>query len=212
MKKKLSEILAPMSFSEKRAYLWEYYKIHLLVSIVIIALIIATATSFGDKKDVVLNLVVMGESVDSLSLESLKETMNSELLTEDESKDYTVSVRSIQYSSGQMDMHSSVGLQKMAAEVATKSIDIFVVEKALFEQLNNDGQLLPFEEISGIDLSSFNESELYSSALKEDQVIGFNPAGMKIFENVIYNDDFVLCIPGNTENLQRISQFFEIIS
>ncbi|WP_078544530.1 hypothetical protein [Litchfieldia alkalitelluris] len=210
MKKKLSDILAPMSFTEKISYLWEYYRIHFIASIVILIVLVTTISSIIEKKDIVLNIVVMGQMVDSEKLQSLQNSVNVELVNEEDRNSSEVSVRHIQYSSTQMDQQASVGLQKMAAEMSSKAIDIFVVDKALFEQINSQGQLLNLEDIQGVELSSIDESHLYLSAQQEGQVVGIDSTAMNIFSDVTTGGEFVLCIPANAQNMEKISQFFEV--
>jgi hypothetical protein len=209
MEKKISEILAPMSFSEKVRYLWQYYRLHFFVTIAILLIAGTTINSIADRKDIVLNVVLMGAMVDTEKVGELDDQLDIELLSEEEVKSSDVSFRFIKFKSGSLDQESSIGMQKMAAEITSKSIDVLIVSKVLFDQFSNDGQVLPLEELDGFDMKRFEEDQLLKSS--EGKIIGISISNMKMFDEVVYDEDLIMCIPANVQNLDRTSQFFEIV-
>lgn len=209
MKKKLGEILAPMTFSEKISYLWEYYKIHFIVTIVVLIFIGTSIASFAGKKEIVLNIVVMGEMINSERIQTLQDELNVELLDESELDDKQISLRYIHYSSTQMDQQSHVGIQKMAAEMTSKSIDLFILDKTLFDQFSREGSLVSLSDFAEFDMNAFEKNDLYFSPVNDGQVDGVNISVFERFMDIDINGDKILCIPLNAQNIEMISQFFE---
>ena len=209
-KKKLSEILAPMSTKEKVSYLWHYYRLHAIGTIVAIFIIVSLVSTGMGKKDIVLNVVLMGAMVNTDNLALLDDQVTPQILSEEEMESFDISFRHISHNSESMTSETAMGLQKMAAEISSKSIDVFIVNKDLFTQMSNDGQLLPLEELEGFDKNAFEEDQLLISS--EGKIDGISTSKLKMFEDIIYNEELIISIPMNFQNTEETSEFFQLLN
>ncbi|MFK4998109.1 hypothetical protein ACI2OX_14365 [Bacillus sp. N9] len=71
--------------------------------------------------------------------------------------------------------------------------------------MNLEGNLLDIKELSGAQSLPYQEDQLYMS--EDDRLTGIHSSAIKLFENAIYDENVVLCIPGNTKNETSISTF-----
>ncbi len=80
LKINIKEILAPMSQKERMAYIWDYYRFHIIGTIVAIILLISLISSFDEKKEVYLNLTIVGNGVDLEGVDQLQEQLTNKLV------------------------------------------------------------------------------------------------------------------------------------
>lgn len=205
MKKSLREILAPMTTKERFSYLWHYYRFHLIGAIVLILTVVSIASSIGNQKDSFLQIVILGEKVDPAAMEELKAQLNEELLSEEELDSSEVKIQSIPYSKEGMDPTMAAGMQKFAAELSTASIDVLIVPKDFFDQMNRDGQLLPLKDLG---VSDIPEGKGYPDSTGED-LVGMDIESAGILATPIYEEDMVLCVPVNTKQKDAVVRLFE---
>ncbi|MBS4177337.1 hypothetical protein [Lederbergia citrea] len=210
MKKSLKETLAPMDNSEKIQYIWHYYKYFIIGAIALVLFITYAISSVANKKEDVLNIVMMADSVNPDEVDKLKETLSEELLTKEVREKSNIRIQTMQTSSDQMDMQAGVEFQKMAAELSAGYIDIFVVDKEFFENMN-EGQLLSFQKLSGMKDLPFQEDHVYHSKANEKEITGVNISEIPLLVNVIQGQDKVLCMPANAKNTEYISRFLNFI-
>ncbi|MBS4207828.1 hypothetical protein [Bacillus sp. FJAT-50079] len=205
MKKSLKEILAPMSGKERVNYIWHYYKFHMIGVIVLVVIASTTINGIINKKDVMLNIMIVGEKMDTAKIEDITEKINVELLNEKERDKYEISIQAVPFSTTNIDPQMQVGLQKMAAELAGGFIDVLLVEKSFFDEMNLEGNLLDIKELSGAQALPYQDDQIYMS--EDERVTGIHASAIKLFENAIYDENVVLCIPGNTKNEANVSTF-----
>jgi hypothetical protein len=201
MKQNIKAILAPMSPKERMAYIWDYYKIHIIGTIVAVILLISLISSIGGKKEVVLNLTVIGQGVNTEGVGQLQEQLTNTLVND--KSDEEVSVEHLTYNKSSMDEASRAGIQKLSAEITLGSIDLMIVEKELFEEFSSQkSSLLALNDIKGID-------KLLNS---EEKVYGISTSDIKLLAPLELDENKVLCVPSTTKNLKNINKFFSLIS
>ena len=171
MKKSLKEILSPMSTSEKIKYIWHYYRLHILGVLAIIIILSVSVNSIMNKKETVMNVMVVGEMVDTTRLDEIKETLNEELIDESERDSAEIMVQFVNYSPTNGNPQAQMGIQKVVAELAAGAIDVMIIDKDFFDQLNTDDQLLSIQEVSGIAGLPFEEEQVYYSPGNEVRLL-----------------------------------------
>lgn len=201
MKPNIKAILAPMSQKERIEYIWEYYKFHIIGTIVAIILLISFISSIGEKKDVVLNMTIIGQGVNTEGVVQIQEQLNDELVKD--KADEEVSVQHLTYNKSSMDEASRAGIQKLSAEITLGNIDLMIVEKELFEEISlQKSSLLALNDIKGTDKLIKSDEKVYGIGTSDIQLLA--PLGL--------DENKVLCVPSTTKNLENINKFFALIS
>jgi hypothetical protein len=199
MKQNIKAILAPMSPKERIAYIWDYYKFHIIGTIVAIILLISFMSSIGGKKEVVLNMTIIGQGVNTEGVVQLQEQLTNKLVQD---ADEEVSVQHLSYNKSSMDEASRAGIQKMAAEISLGSIDLMIVEKELFEEISSQNALLALNDFKGT-------NKLLPS---DEKVYGMSTSDIKLLAPLALDENKVLCVPSTAKNLKKINEFFTLIS
>lgn len=190
-----------MSPKERIAYIWDYYKFHIIGAIAAIILLISFISSIGEKKEVVLNMTIIGQGVNTEGVVELQEQLTNKLLQD--KADEEVSVQYLTYSKSSMDQASRAGIQKMSAEITLGAIDIMIVEKDLFEEISSQpSSLAALNDFKGID-------NLLTS---EEKVYGISTSDIKLLASLELDENKVLCVPSTSKNVKNINKFFTLVS
>jgi hypothetical protein len=190
-----------MSPKERIAYIWDYYKYHIIGSIAAIILLISFISSIGEKKEVVLNMTIIGQGVNTEGVVELQEKLTNKLVQD--KADEEVSVQHLTYSKSSMDQASRAGIQKMSAEITLGAIDILIVEKDLFEEISSQSSsLVALNDFKGID-------NLLPS---EEKVYGISTSDIPLLATLELDENKVLCVPSTSKNLKNINKFFTLVS
>jgi hypothetical protein len=200
MKQNIKEILAPMSPKERIAYIWDYYKYHIIGTIAAIILLISFINSIGEKKEVVLNMTIIGQGVNTEGVVQLKEQLTNKLVQD--KADEEILVQHLTYNKSSMDEASRAGIQKLSAEITLGSIDLMIVEKELFEEISSQNSLLALNDFKGT-------NKLLPS---DEKVYGISTSEIKLLAPLELDENKVLCVPSTTKNLKNINEFFTLIS
>ncbi|NYE06531.1 hypothetical protein F4694_003311 [Bacillus niacini] len=200
MKQNIKAILAPMSPKERIAYIWDYYKFHIIGTIVAIILLLSLISSIGEKKEVVLNMTIIGQGVNPEGVVQLQEQLTNKLVQD--KGDEEVSVQHLTYNKTSMDEASRAGIQKMSAEISLGAIDVMIVEKELFEEISSQNALLALNEFKGA-------NKLLPS---DEKVYGISTSDIQLLAPLALDENEMLCVPSTTKNLKKINEFFTFIS
>ncbi|MEH6994993.1 hypothetical protein V7075_20145 [Neobacillus drentensis] len=201
MKQNIKAILAPMSTKERFAYIWDYYKFHIIGSITAIILLNLLISSIDEKKEAYLNITILGNGVNPEGIAQLQEQLTNELVKD--KADEEVFIETLSYDKSSPDAASRAGVQKMVAQITTGSIDLLIVDKELFEEISSQqNSLLAINDLKGTGKRLPSNEEVYGISTSDINLL----APLKLDENK------VLCIPSNTKNLEQINELFSLIS
>jgi hypothetical protein len=209
--KSTREKMAGMSRKEKVHYIWYYYKIHIIGSILLIMAVTSFIVDAVNTKDVLLNVTLMGKYVDSEKLESLEKKTTEELVKDPKNKT-EIRYDYLSKSDDPRDQFTPVSLQKLTASVAAADIDILILDKNDFEIYAKQGMFLPLTsipEFASIDLKDY-ETIKYSNKendIKED-IYAINIAGLPILKDISFDTkDKVLGVISNSKHLNKTVEF-----
>ncbi|MCJ8006044.1 hypothetical protein ACFFF5_05075 [Lederbergia wuyishanensis] len=211
MKKPLKEILAGMTTSEKVKYIWEYYKFFIIGGIILVVLIFSMVNSIVNKKEVVLNVVVMTGLYDPEYIDQLKNKLYEEFLTEEERDKSNIVIQTINSSSDQLDMKMGADMQKMAAELSAGYIDFFIVDKEFFDNMNDQNQLMSFQKTSGINDWPIPSDHLHFSKENSEDITGIDISTLNLFKGMVKDEDKIICVPANAKNTKYITRFLQYL-
>ncbi len=134
---------------EKLEYFWEYYKIHTIVAVTVIALIASLVHAWATSKDYALSIVMINSIADSF--EGVTDTWTGDLtsILDFDTKEYEVAIDTtvmlgMGSASATQEYSSS---QKVAAMVSSQSIDIITADTSIFEQYAQNGFFTDLRDI-----------------------------------------------------------------
>ncbi|MCM3690483.1 hypothetical protein [Neobacillus niacini] len=201
MKQNIKAILAPMSPKERIAYIWEYYKFLIIGTIAAIILLFSLINSIGEKKEVVLNMTIVGKGVSTEGVVQLQEYLTNELVND--KADEEVFIETLSYDKTSQDSVSQTALQKLFAQISIGAIDLLIVEKEIFEDISaQQNSLLAINDFKGMDKIITINEETY----------GISTSDIDFLEPLKLGENMVLCIPSNTKKLKEINEVFSLFS
>ena len=215
--------LAQMDFTEKRQYIWEYYKLHifafLIVSFMTFSLI--NTLIFNPPRQEYLYFVWVGPPVTSFVLDDFAEELNE--IVENPGR-YVV--RATNYSQAGLDPQMAMGLQaRFVAQLQQRSLDLFMLTKDELYSYSSNGLVLPImifmdvlEELNpavhGIMKGRLVEISYYAveyGVVKTDYMAA-SMHGIPFFEKFdIHTDDLYLAVVINSERFDRVVRALEVI-
>lgn len=199
LKQNIKAILAPMSPKQRMSYIWEYYKFHIIGTIAAIILVISFISSIGGKKEVVLNMTVIGQGVNTDGVVQLQEQLTNKIVQD--KGDEEVSVQFLTYHKASMDQASQAAIQKMSAEITLGAIDLLIVEKDLFDEISSQpSSLLALNDIKGTDKLVNSDKKVY----------GIRTSEINLLTPLELDENKILCIPSTAKNLNKINEFFTL--
>lgn len=207
VKKSLRKILAPMSWKERIDYLWTYYKFHFIIPLVLIVTIVMMIQSIAEKKDIVLNVMILGERIDMEKIDKLTAELNLLMVKEEDFDEMEVAIRVVPYSPTATDPQvQQAALQKMIVEVAAGTIDILVIDQGQFDRMNREeGYFSDIRYLAGERDLAFDESDVYYSP--GNKVTGIDVSAITILKDGIQDPDRVLCFLSNGPNVENAKKF-----
>jgi len=138
--------LKGMSFKQKASYILEYYKIHIVSIIVSLLLITSFAYSQITNQEVYFDITYIGASVDVDQLSKVDNILNERVLNGSTKKVINLDAIFTNNSSSELNEQFS---QKFMVKIASKDIDMAIVNKQFFEDNYSSGMFLNFESITG---------------------------------------------------------------
>lgn len=190
-----------MSTKERFAYIWDYYKFHIIGSITAIILLILLISSIDEKKEAYLNITILGNGVNPEGIAQLQGHLTNELVKD--KADEEVFIETLSYDKSSPDAASRAGVQKMVAQITTGSIDLLIVDKELFEEISSQqNSLLAINDLKGTGKRLPSNEEVY----------GISTSDINLLVPLKLDENKVLCIPSNTKKLEQINELFSLIS
>ena len=217
------EKLAPMSFTEKRQYIWEYYKLHIIVIVfvVFIAGSLLNTLVFNPPRQDYLYFVWIGPPVTTFVLDDFAEELNKIVENPDR-----YAVRSSHQNFEGLDPQMVMGLQaRFVAQLQRRSLDIFMITKEELYYLSSNGLVLPIKSFMNsleennpsvhdfmakrlIEITFFHV--VYELTITDYMAVSLD--GVSFFDKFdIETDNLYLAVVINTERFERAARALEVI-
>ena len=212
MRKKLRDVLEPMSTRKKVSYIWTYYKLHIICALLIVATVVIVGQKVINHQEVILNIMILSDYEDSTKINKLKEQLNREIVEENERDTSRVNFEIVPYSSEDSDPQAeSVVMPKIIAEISGQSLDVLMIDKKLFVNLNQDqNYFLDIKKIVKQNQLTFPDDAYHYTA--GNKLTGIDVSVIPILNESIENNDLVLCFISNSERKANIKKFLLYIS
>lgn len=207
---KLSVRLKSMTFKEKIEYLWDYYKFHFIGAIAAIIFIVYIINAIVSDKDSILNVVFVGDTINSEEMQQLDSNLDQQLVPEENRSEEEVLLQFINLSSESQTQQEMVGVQKFVAQLSANAIDVIIANQENFEMLRDQGALLSLGEVINLDEINTDKHELLYS--ETEQPVGISTAEMAPLQGVLPPGNHYLFVPANMGNAEYIDDFIQYLT
>ncbi|WP_139905395.1 hypothetical protein [Clostridium thermarum] len=202
------ELASKLTKKQKAEYIWQYYKLHIIVALFVIICIISLVVGKINEKDNLLNVTVYGAGINIDNFEKLSEKAYEELIDD---KHKTDMLMSFENSSGATSYMSN---QKITVQMAAGELDVLILSKSEFELLASNGAFIDINELSGL-FSETSEKLNYvlykvPEADTTEKAYGIDLSNFAIFDELQYSEkDPVLTVLSNSERKEMAAKFIE---
>ena len=187
------------TFREKSDYIWTYYKIHILTTLILIFFVGSYISAQINRQEVYCNITYVGNSINVEELTPAKDKLNDILLNNN--KKLVINFESIF-----TDDKSSAGLamtEKLHVNIAAQQIDIAIVNKEFFEQNFSSEMFLNLESLNGFSTLPLSNHELTkkTDSTGTNGTYGIPIKNLKLLNDINFaNNDNILVVISNTEH------------
>jgi hypothetical protein len=159
--------LKSMSRKEKIEYIWDYYKLHIISVIVVIAVIASFIHGQLTKIDYVVNVTIIGNAISESKKEEAEKKFTSLVIKEGEQrKQALIDVIATDKSELSYEM-----MQKFVVRIAAGEIDVVILDKGFFDSFVKQDMFIPLESISQINLSDIKQSKIEASGSTNNKAV-----------------------------------------
>ena len=138
-----------MTFAEKIKHLWYYYKIHTIISVILLASIIGTVISFATRERYDLEVVYFGSRVfEDGRIDRLEEEI--EKVIGDANGDGEINVNFVinTVDTSEESQYLATMVQKMNVDLAAATYHSYIVDEYFFNILNQDGVIEAYFDVA----------------------------------------------------------------
>lgn len=203
--------MANMNKKEKTKYIWYYYKIHIIVALLIIFSVSSFIYSKVTEKKVYCNITYIGNYMTDNSIQSIKEPLNNALLKDNKKMTFEVNCDYLN------DNHANTKEDprtKIIAEIAAKDIDIAIVNKSFFEETIKQDIFLDLNTLPGFSSLNLADYQLVKGTASDNKecVYGISVDKMNILNSVHFNsqDENILVVIANAQHRQAIMKTLKL--
>lgn len=203
--KTLSERLKPLPLKGKLEYIIEYYSFHMIAAVVIIAFLAMGVYTFTNQPKEVLALRVVGTNVTEEQSNGLQKELERLLVDPKHSQNETLSVMAINTSNVSSNPESLARIQKLAAEISAKEVDVLLIDEESFQKFNQEGNLY--------DLSRFNEvkewtGKKYSLHHESAKITGIDVSRVSYLSPIAESTKpLILAVAANSQRMDDVKRF-----
>lgn len=204
----VKERLHNMSFKEKCDYIWGYYKLHILSTLILIAVIVSIVHSQITKLDVYCNITYIGDYISNETLEQVKSDINEIVLKDDKTK--TIAFDTVLGDENSIKTNPQI-VQKIGVVIAARGIDIAIVNKDFLDSNISSEMFLDLNTLDGFSSLPLSNYELVkdnsSSSIYGIKIKDIDPLNM-LNSN---NSDNILVVISNSEKKDEVIALLKAI-
>jgi hypothetical protein len=203
-----------MNTREKMGYIWDYYKIHIILSAAVLAVAVLFIHSIISAPDRVLNVVLMGEQMNIEDMERFNKEAEEGLLGKSAGRK-AIDVQFLYSTSDKDDPLVLQSMQKFTILMAAGDIDILVLGRQDFEAYSKSGMFLNLEQVDGITAGNGNFKNAIIRAAGSDgreAPYGIDAGFISALKDMGYDSEGkVMCVASNSKRLDMAGEFLNWI-
>lgn len=203
------EKLKDMTFRKKIEYLTEYYKIHALVTVIVIILIAYTAhTILNPPSSTRFYAAMISSPVDKQLLEEYTVDFEKQLNLNPKKEKIELNNS---YNFSMKDSYAMDLEQALITRVSAKQIDVIIAPESYFKKYASAGSFLNLSDELPTDIYSSLTDQFYITHTDEDKnqtAYGIYMNNTELYKNISKNSDpFVLGIVANSKHVDNSIEF-----
>ena len=214
--------LKEMNFTDKRQYIWEYYKLHIFGFLALSFFIgsLLNTMIFNPPRQDYLYFAWLGQHVTSITLEEFTESLD--IIVENPDR-YVV--RATNYNTEGLDPQMVMGLQtRFVAQLQLGILDLFMISREELYGFSSSGLVLPIksllselEDINSTVRDIMNERLVELTFYLEDYELITDYMAVSMYDVPFFDkfgiptDDLYLAVVINSERLGRVIRALEVI-
>ena len=207
----IKEKFKALSPKEKYSYIWEYYKMHIIITLLCIVGLASFIHTMITKKSTYCNITYYNSYIDQNQLYSLRDTLN-DILIENPEKS-TILINPIWSDSNAG--YSLTPAEEIAIKIAAKEVDLAIVNEDYFNaQVSQD----MFEDIStldGFEDLSIPEEMLVkaSDSNGSEGIYGIKIDSLNLLKDMDFpSKDNILTIIINSERKEHAMEILKVLA
>lgn len=209
----LQEKMKGMNFKQKIEYILYYYKFHITIIIVIITILASISINFINRKDSILNIILIGTHVDLNKQEEIRNEAENAIIKSDRKKK-EIGFEFLQTTNDPQAEMNSIASQKLTALIAAGDVDILILDKNDFDTYVRKGMFMKLTSIPHFSDIHVSESALVKGKIdkldKEDKIYGINVEKIQQLKKISYDSkNKVLCIVSNSKHGDSAIEFLK---
>jgi hypothetical protein len=212
--KSTREKMANMSKKEKASYIWEYYRYHIIGTIVAIIFVTSFVSGILKQKESILGVTLVGKTIDTAKFEELKNKTNAEIIKDDPKNKKTVSYEYMTITDNAMDEYSRASRDKLTVTIAANELDVVILDKATYDSYVKQGMFLRLDTLAQYSNSLLKNYPPVKGKIEaegsdnSEGVYGINVENLPILNSLKFDSkDKVLCIITNTKRLDKSIEY-----
>ena len=171
----IKETFKSLSGKKKIEFIYDYYKLPIIGTLLAIIVISYMTYSFITKQDIYCNITYYGSTINTDNFNKLKDTLNENILGND--KKSTIFTDSLLITANSNYGDDPTTTQAFAVKLAANELDILLIEKNNFEYFAANNMLLDLSSLEGFDSLNISEEDLVTV---KDQSGNSNLYGIKV--------------------------------
>lgn len=179
------------SNKEKAAYIWEYYKWHLIAVLMTLLFIIYFVMQLFNQPQVDYHIGVLGPQATTEQSETLANDLKTLLDPEDKEGKMLVTIT-----------QEGQGAERFFAQLAAAEYDLVLVDEVAFENFA-DSETMEVLQVDGM------ESKDLFAAPEENKIIGIEANAIPYFEKHEPTTNLIALVPKNSTKKAETEKFFE---
>lgn len=191
----VKETFKSLSSKNKIEFIYDYYKLPIIGTLLAIIIISYMAYSFLTKQDIYCSITYYGSTINTDNFNKIKDILNENILRDD--KKSTIFTDSLLITANSNYGDDPTTTQAFAVKLATNEIDILLVEKNNFEYFAANNMLLDLNSLERFDSLNISEDDLVTA---KDETGNNNLYGIKVDnlnllkDSGFNNENTILCI------------------
>ena len=193
--------LKGMSKKAKIEYIWDYYKIHIIVTTIVLIGVISFIHGQITKTNYEFNLTIIGSSLEQDKADKFEKSLTPVVIKNASAKQSAqIDIMAISNLTSGKEATSAQYMQKFVAELSANVIDLLILSKTDYEVFLKQGAFIKLDNVEVLKDKKLEETPKGT----EKGVYGIKIDGNKKLTSFGVNTkDMVLCIPASTKQKSK---------
>ncbi|WP_234122789.1 hypothetical protein [Clostridium hydrogenum] len=199
----VTEMIKKMSFKEKVSYIWDYYKIHIIIGLALIIGITSFVHGQIVKPKAYYNISYIGDYINPNYCSLIQKDLNKTILNNDKKNSISVDSIFIDKNSIQQNPYA---LQKLAARISAKDLDFAIVNKKFFDTNFSSGMFYNLQSLKGFSSLSKDNYEFITKTNSSGHlgVYGISAKNSTVLNKLHFpNNDNMLVVISSSERKDK---------